>query len=258
MRKFHPSYPFIPSRPEMKSPAKELQLLYHTASDIPPPLAFRAMIRLTKGSGPVAVEFNREYIGREEIPLQEIEAEGFSAEDDFQWSGSMPEFWYAELHKLAEESEWKEASETQVLFSVDGGETWLSPLQEKKWETITEEIIQACLEEGGKELPLEMVYGELLQNNFYEEIFLEWRYARKEINAMIKGGKQAIFSGKDWTEAVEQLRIWMEDEAKEKDLYQLPKFRGKYWLMNNEIWLPDRKKKYGRVWEWVDTNKVGK
>jgi hypothetical protein len=239
----------------MKSPAKELQLLYHTASEIPPPLAFRAMIRLTKVTGPVSVEFNREYIGREEIPLQEIEAEGFSAEDDFQWSGSMPEFWYAELQKLAEESEWKEASETQVLFSADGGATWLSPLQEKKWATITEEIIQACLEEGGKELPMEMVYGELLKNNFYELVSLEWRFARKEIHIIAKGGNQAAFTGRDWEEAGEQLKAWMEEEASDKDLYQLPKFKGYYWLVNNEIWLPDQKIIRGRVWEWVQHHK---
>jgi hypothetical protein len=236
----------------------EYHLLYHSPMDVPPPLSFRAVIRLRMNGKECEAGFSREYTGREEMPLQEIEAEGFSQDDDFQWEGKIPAFWYDEIRQLTESSEWKPASETQILLAIGDSPEWLSPVLEKPWTQLTEELIQACLEEGGRELPMEMVYGELLQNNFYEEIFLEWRYARKEINAMIKGGKQAIFSGKDWTEAVEQLRIWMEDEAEGKDLYQLPKFKGKYWLMNNEIWLPDRKKKYGRVWEWVDTNKVGK
>lgn len=242
----------------MNIPAKEYQLLFHTAPDIPPPLAFRAMIRLKKETDLISVEFSREYTGREEMPLQEIEAEGFSAEDDFQWAGNLPEFWFSELQKLTEVSEWKEASDTQVLFSGDCGEVWLSPIQEKKWLVIAEEIIQACLEEGGKELPMEMVYGELLKNNFYEILSLEWRFARKEIHIIAKGGDQAAFTGRDWEDAGEQLKVWMEEEAREKDLYQLPKFKGYYWLVNNELWLPDQRIIRGRVWEWVQGHKASR
>lgn len=226
-------------------------LLFHTSPDIPPPLAFRAMIRISSSPGGAEVEFSRTYVGREEIPVSEIEAEGFTADDDFSWQGILPAFWHTETNKLIANSEWVPASETQVLFSAGDGEDWLSPLRENRWIVFCEELIQACLEESGRELPMEMVLGELLKNNFYEHLSLEWRFARKEIHAIVKGGKQTSFSGRDWDEAEEQLKKWMEEEATGKDLYLLPKFRGNYWLVNGELWLPERKKLHGRVWDWV-------
>ena len=235
----------------MKHKNTDFTLLFHSASDVPPPHAFHALIRLGKGEGSCSVEFSREYTDREEIPAEEIEAEGFGPDDDFHWKGGLPAFWLEEMQKMVESSEWKPAGNTQVLLAEPGTENWLSPLQEKKWIRFAEELIQACLEEGGKELPMEMAYGELLKNNFFEVLSLEWRFARREIHAAVKGGLQASFSGRDWDEAEDQLKIWMEEESIGKDLYQLPKFKGKYWLVNDEIWLPERKKLRGRVWEWV-------
>lgn len=226
-------------------------LLFHSATDVPPPLAFRAMIRIGASEGKTKVEFSQAYIGREEIPPDEIEAEGFSMNDDFSWEGVLPLFWFGELEKLLAKSEWKPASETQVLLAQKDEDLWLSPVQESRWIVFCEELIQACLEEGGKELPMEMVLGELLKNNFYEQISLEWRFARKEIHALVKGGKQTSFAGRDWDEAEAQLKKWMEEEAAGKDLYLLPRFRGNYWLVNGEVWLPERKNLHGRLWEWV-------
>lgn len=229
----------------------DYSILFHTAADIPPPLSFRAIIRIQKASGATRVEFSREYTGREEMPLQEIEAEGFSSNDDFSWEGSLPAFWMEEAQNLAEHTEWKPAAETRILLSTSESDEWLSPVQEKSWILFAEEIIQASLEEGGRELPMEMAFGELLKNNFYEQLSLEWRFAHREIYAGTKRGDRQVFAGRDWEEASAQLKSWMEEEAEKTDLYQLPVKRGNYWLINNELWLPERKKIHGRLWEWV-------
>lgn len=239
----------------MKKGPEEFSILFQSAADIPPPHAFHALIKIGAGNdGFASIEFRQEYTDRDEIPKEEIEAEGFSLEDDFEWQGKLPDFWLEETQKLVEATEWKSATNSQVLLAEPGTENWLSPVQEKKWIRFTEELIQACLEEGGKELPMEMAFGELLKNNFFETISLEWRFAKKEIHATIKGGTQASFTGRDWDDAEEQLKTWMEDEAAEADLYQLPKFKGYYWLVNGEVWLPEKNKLRGRVWEWVNEN----
>jgi hypothetical protein len=238
----------------MSKTEQDYTLLFHSAADIPPPHAFHALIRISGDKKMAEIEFRREYTDREDLPADEIEAEGFGPDDDFSWKGNLPGFWLEETQKMVESSEWKSAGNTQLLLSEPGTENWLSPLQEKKWVRFAEELIQACLEEGGKELPMEMAFGELMKNNFFESLSLEWRFARREIHAAVKGGTQAAFSGRDWDDAEEQLKIWMEEESSGKDLYQLPKFKGKYWLVNGDIWLPERQKLRGRVWEWVYTH----
>ena len=239
----------------MKKSNEEYTLLYHSASDIPPPHSFHVMLRISAHpQGETLIEFSREYTDREEIPLEEIEAEGFSENDDFHWNGPLPSFWMDEIKSLMESGEWKEAGNTQLLLAEPGTENWLSPVQEKKWNRFAEELIQACLEAGGREDPMEIVYGELLKNNFFELVVLEWRFALKEIHVHAKGGARNSFAGRDWEEAEEQLKIWMEEESSGKDLYLPPKFKGHYWLVNGEIWLPERKKLRGRVWEWVFAN----
>lgn len=235
----------------MKSDKTDYSLLFHTAADIPPPLAFRALIRIRKEGDYTHVAFSREFTGREEIPVQEIEAEGFSQDDDFSWDGILPGFWMDEAMKLAEETEWKEASETQVLLSASENGEWISPSRETGWILFCEELIQASLEEGGRELPMEMAFGELLKNNFYEQLSLEWRFAQREIYAQSKDGNRQVFSGRDWDEGAAQLKIWMEEEAGKNDLYQPPRSKGNYWLINDELWLPARSRISGRVWEWA-------
>jgi hypothetical protein len=239
----------------MNKSNQEYSLLYHSAPDIPPPHSFHVMLRISATpEGEARVEFSREYTDREEIPPDEIEAEGFSEDDDFHWKGVLPVFWLEEMKIMVETGDWKEPSNTQLLLAEPGTENWLSPVQEKKWNRFAEELIQACLEEGGREEPMEMVYGELLKNNFFESVVLEWQFARKEIHVHVKGGARNSFGGRDWEEAEDQLKAWMEEESSGKDLYQPPKFKGHYWLVNGEIWLPEKIKLRGRVWDWVFAN----
>ena len=99
----------------MNKSNQEYSLLYHSAPDIPPPHSFHVMLRISATpEGEARVEFSREYTDREEIPPDEIEAEGFSEDDDFHWKGVLPVFWLEEMKILVETGEWKEASNTQL------------------------------------------------------------------------------------------------------------------------------------------------
>ena len=232
---------------------KSYSLLFQTAGDIPPPHAFHTFIKLeVKNSNVLFTEFKQEYIDRNEIPVDEIEAEGFTENDDFSWQGALPFFWMEEMERILEKSEWKEATNSQVLLLDPVGTDFLSPVSERQWISFTEELIQACLEEGGKELPMEMTLGQLEKSNFFEKVRLEWSFSRREVLAQAVGGSQAKFAFLEWEEGQSQLKDWIEMEASEKDLYQLPKSKGWYWLLNNEIWIPYSKEKSGKIWEWVD------
>ncbi|HOY94267.1 MAG TPA: hypothetical protein PK509_00925 [Catalimonadaceae bacterium] len=237
----------------MTTIGKKYSILFQTAGDIPAPHAFHALVRLELTSGgKLKAEFTQEYIDRDEIPLDEIEAEGFSENDDFSWKGNLPKFWLDNLLQIHQKTEWIEAVNSQVLFMEPDSTEWISPTVEKDWIRFTEELIQACLEEGGKELPMEMTLGSLEKNNFYEKIRLEWSFSRREVTAQKLSGEKVVFKLSDWDEGQNQLKSWIEDEASRKDLYQFPTSRGIYWLMNNEVWLPYTPNQEGRIWEWVD------
>jgi hypothetical protein len=94
---------------------------------------------------------------------------------------------------------------------------------------------------------------EVEKNNFYEKIRLEWSFSRREVIAEKLAGEKVVFKLTDWEEGQNQLKSWIEDEASGRDLYQLPPFRGIYWLMNNEVWLPYTPNQKGKIWEWVDS-----
>jgi hypothetical protein len=237
----------------MTTNGKKYSILFQTAGDIPAPHAFHALMRLELSSaGKLKTEFTQEYIDRDEIPLDEIEAEGFTENDDFSWKGSLPTFWLDNLLHIHQKTEWTEAINTQVLFMEPDSAEWISPVIEKDWIRFAEELIQACLEEGGKELPMEMTLGSLEKNNFYEKIRLEWSFSRREVTGEKLNGEKLTFQLNDWEEGQNQLKSWIEDEASRRDLYQFPTSRGIYWLMNNEVWLPHTSNQHGRIWEWVD------
>jgi hypothetical protein len=237
----------------MKTIGKKYSILFQTADDIPAPHAFLALVRLElTAGGKLKAEFTQEYIDRDEIPLEEIEAEGFSENDDFSWKGNLPKFWLENLLEIHQRSRWTEAANSQFLFMEPEATEWISPIDEKDWIRFTEELIQACLEEGGKELPMEMTLGSLEKNNFYEKIRLEWSFSHREVTAQKLTGEKVIFKQNDWEEGQFKLKSWIEEEASLKDLYQFPTSRGIYWLMNNEVWLPYTPNQKGRIWEWVD------
>ena len=98
-----------------------------------------------------------------------------------------------------------------------------------------------------------MTLGSLEKNNFYEKIRLEWSFSRREVIGEKLAGEKVVFKLTDWEEGQNQLKSWIEDEASGRDLYQLPTFRGIYWLMNNEVWLPYTPNQKGKIWEWVDS-----
>jgi hypothetical protein len=232
---------------------QEYHFLFHTASDIPPPHCFHVdLVLRSDGQNKCQVAFRQEFTDREELPVEEIEAEGFTLDDNFEWKGELPWFWWENLQQKMHRSEWKEQGLSQVSLQTPGSDEWLAPTDSKKWVGFLEELIQACLELGGKEAPLEMALGKLEKNNFFEKVHLVWSFGSREIQAALQNGTRANFAHLDWEEGQKELRNWIEEEANEKDLYQLPKSKGWYWLVNGEIWIPYKKGRKGRIWDWVD------
>lgn len=232
---------------------QKIQISYRTSPELPPPHAFQAEIGLELLASDLWVRFSRTFIERDLIDAAEIEAEGFTEQDDFEWSGKLPLIWKKQLESLRTKTRLI-AEEPRQLYLVvdDGGKISGRPEPDGEWILFTEQIMQACLEAGGKELPMELVLGKLEKNQFFEKVVLVWSFEHMSLQGQSVDGQQKMFPIATWQQTQGALKQWIEAEAQTTDLYQIPAHRGWFWLLNGEIWLPFKKDDLpGEVWEWV-------
>jgi len=231
---------------------EKLTLFYHTAADIPAPHCFSVkadILFLKNNSFQVSVE--QIFTDREEIPKEEIEAEGFSLDDDLFWEGNLPGIWSDNIQLLLNKTVFKSGQGERVTIQKGLAQGAQKPIDEGAWIRFSEELIQACLEQSGREQAMELVLGRLEKNNFFEQARVVWLFPERMAIAEILKGEKNEFKGLEWTESQKEIQSWIEKEAANEDLYQLPKRKGWFWLLNGEIWLPFQKDQKGKIWNWV-------
>jgi hypothetical protein len=231
---------------------EKLILFYHTAADIPAPHCFSVKANIlvsNNASFQVAVE--QIFTDRDEIPKEEIEAEGFSLNDDFIWEGNLPGIWSENIQFLLKKTDFKTGQGERVTIQKGLAEEVQKPMDEGDWVRFSEELIQACLEQSGREQAMELVLGRLEKNNFFEQARVIWLFPERMAIAEILKGEKKEFKGLEWTDSQKEIQTWIEMEADSEDLYQLPKRKGWFWLLNGEIWLPFQKDQKGKIWNWL-------
>ncbi|HRH34740.1 MAG TPA: hypothetical protein PKY12_06755 [Catalimonadaceae bacterium] len=218
---------------------QKLVISYRTSPDLPAPHSYQAELELVPDDMGLLVVFHRDYLERDMLEKQDIVAEGFTDDDDFVWTGRLSEIWKREVLELVGRSQLLAREPRQLHLMWEAEEKLAgSPEPESEWLLLTEQLIQACLEAGGKELPMELVLGKLEKNNFFEKGRLVWFFERKELIGQILEGAEKIFGQEEWTSSQQQLRKWIEKEAQQNDLFQIPSHKGLFWLLNGEVWLP--------------------
>ena len=232
---------------------KEITIYYQTDIDVPPPHSFSVKAELKPfGANELGIYLEQIFTEREEIPKEEIEAEGFSMDDDLIWEGNLSKNWLQELNKMIiATTDFPEENESRIKISETSGEMPKSPANPEVWISFTEQLVQACLEESGKEQPMELVLGRLEKNNFFEQARVIWSFANRTVEAELLSNEKVGFSEDDWLSSQNEVKTWVEREATHQDLYQLPKSKGWFWLLNGEIWIPYQKNLKGKIWNWI-------
>ena len=77
----------------------KIKASYQTVQE-PPPYAFAYTLEIEIREKEVLVDMQTEYLGREELSFEEIEAEGFSDDDDSHWKVHLPESWINKIHEI--------------------------------------------------------------------------------------------------------------------------------------------------------------
>lgn len=217
-----------------------LTLRYQTLPDVAAPHSYSVELVLQPGSGRLPVSFEQHYFGREELPEGEIEAEGFTKDDDFAWKGTLPSVWNrilkTELNAVQLQNGEPEQLEL-LLVGPDGDEKKGIPTDLPGWISIAEQLTQACLEAGEKEQPMELVLGKLEKSDFFEKARIVWHFPEREVVAELLNGLKQVYDDQDWPDSHTRMQAWLEREAIDNDLYQIPTSKGWYWLLNGSIWL---------------------
>jgi hypothetical protein len=108
------------------------RLIYHTPDNLLPPASFEVMAEIEPANDGLQVRLNQTFNNREEIPKEEIEAEGFSESDDFFWEGKLPKIWAKEWENIFPTKDVEPThSGHRIAFSLGGEKELMSPKNEE-------------------------------------------------------------------------------------------------------------------------------
>lgn len=234
-------------------PIESVSVHYQTPAGVVAPHSYMVDIEMDFTTTALPIFMRIHYFGREDLPEGEIEAEGFTHDDDFEWRGELPFAWKNRLEiNLTYVSLLEEApDQLELVLRTDMNAKRGVPKPLTEWVTLTEQLTQACLEAGGKEEPMELVIGKLEKNNFYEQGRLVWYFADQQLVAETNRGQKQVFGQEVWEQSQAIIQHWLQEEAIENDLYQPPKAKGLYWLLNGSVWLNRTKEPRFQALAWL-------
>lgn len=211
-----------------------VNIRYQTQS-LPPPYAYHYALELRAEDRAVRVRLDWKYTDRDELTDEDIEEEGFSANDDFSWEGTLPSVWKAPLHDLLLNTHWlaETASENNMLSITveDAGKeaTGGSPHNHPAWEYFLQETVQAVYEAAQREHPLQLAY--LVIHKDGKPVELRWKASflyRRFTFANLSNGQQAEQSV-PWQQLHSLLQAWyVPDYHPEKAERSAPRQVGDY------------------------------
>lgn len=124
--------------------------------ELPPPFAYAAVI-VIEGESEIQVTYSREYLGRGDLSNDEIEAEGFSENDDFTWEGILDTVWLKEL-KWFNTCELSDSPDDNIYLHIKRKDGDGFPKDGENSSLTFELLQQAILEKGEVEMPLTMTF----------------------------------------------------------------------------------------------------
>jgi hypothetical protein len=170
------------------------EVKYETPPALPPPYCYYYHIRGRETDGRTEIDFQWVYHNREDLSPEEIEAEGFSAQDDFQWKGTREAVWLQQFEQ--EIARTRKATRTEqdqpylhITFKKEGkirfdGE----PQNLGPWDYFLQELIQAVYETAGKEAPLQLQFRKVNPSGTVHEARVMVQFRDRQVKVFISKG----------------------------------------------------------------------
>ena len=145
-------------------PFANLKIRYQTARSLPAPYAYFYTLTAKLTGSEVQIDLAITYPDRDDIDDDELMAEGFTRNDDFSWSGRLPNAWLRAFGDVADKTRLQPVDEEQLGedddfwdISLDGSQAG-KPTNADDWQYLIQELIQATYEADKRERPFELTF----------------------------------------------------------------------------------------------------
>ena len=221
---------------------RQLTIHFETSAQLPPPYSYQYELRLKPSFQFLHAQLKLSYTHREELDMDEIEAEGFTPNDDYEWEGNLEKVWRDEVEKLLNKTKVdknKQPDEEADLLAL----AWESdqtiegtPQNLEDWYYLAQELLQAIYETSGKERAFELHLLDITSQEVKESILTASFQTRTAQIKKISGGKSAL-RFYPWYELPHLMEVlyapnWLSEGAHE----QRPKRNGLYFSPGDGIW----------------------
>ncbi len=190
-----------------------IDIRYQTLS-LPPPYSYRYALVLRPGDQAVGVRLNWTYTDRDELTDEEIEEEGFSADDNFSWEGALPRVWKVALHELLHETRWvpetatNDSSLSATVTEPTKEDIKGSPQNHSEWEYFLQEAVQAVHEAAQRERPLRLAYLTFLEAGGPIELRWEASFLHRRFTMLRVMGEKQQEQPVPWQQLRPLLQAW--------------------------------------------------
>ena len=166
-----------------------LRIRYQTARSLPAPYAYFYTLTARPTGPDVQVDLAITYPDRNDIDDDELIAEGFTRNDDFNWSGRLPGAWLRALGDVADKTRLQPLDEEQLGEEDDFWSVTLSdragdsgkPANADDWQYVVQELIQATYEADKRERPFELTFLENDGRRAGRELILTASFADRSV-----------------------------------------------------------------------------
>ncbi len=231
---------------------RTLHIRYQSARSLPAPYAnFYTLTARPTATGGVEVEFQITFPDRDEIDDDELMAEGYTQDDDFQWAGRLPDTWRTALSQLVDQTRLRPLDEDALnenddffeLSLVDGNGTNRQgqPRNLDEWAYLAQELMQAAYEAGGREAAFDLHFMDLTDPKGDREVNLSASFADRTVEAELIQGRSERRKTLPWAELHRIMRvIYSVDFDPNTALLQRPRHDGQFINLGSDEWYDTR------------------
>ena len=220
---------------------KSIRIKFQTAAALPAPYSYYYTLQLTPEGKNLGIDLALHYLDRDELDEEMILEEGFSMDDDYSWTGTLPPIWQAELARVLEElvpAPTVEVGEHDNYLVVEiqpptGQESTMTPGDRGMWEYFQQEMIQAIYEASGKERAFEMEYLEIEAKSELR-IKVDASFARRDFSIRMNNSQPRTLDWK-WTKEVMET-VFKADFLPPQTPEEVPRFSGRYLEVGDGVW----------------------
>lgn len=204
--------------------------------DLPPPYKHTYIVEVHTSTNGLKINYSLHYLDREKIDEEEIYAEGFTLEDDFNWKGELKSTWRDYTLEFLKKTTFQDSKQSPLSIQLSGQSTVHSPDNIQDWDYFMQELTQAIFEEGGREAPLEITYAEISKHS---KLFLSFviSFAERSLVLFKNTEGKEVEKKLDWKVSKNIMNtVYSLEYIGEKALLNPPKKEGKFIDIGEGAW----------------------